>query len=139
MVFSSMIRQPRSLTSVRNASMLDWSLFSSMKYFLSLYSICHRYLCISITKPGKIGDTLMCMPPPVGTGGRVEWTWGLVPVLLGMRFVSFTRPDESCGNEDRHKAPALLLIHPCPYRRGAKVSRYEPIRVSKFIKVCSAS
>src|SRR5437764_1131011 len=31
-------------------------------------------------------------PQPVGTGGEVEWMWGLVAVLCGGRPVCFTEP-----------------------------------------------
>jgi len=50
----------------------------------------------------------------VGTGGEVGWMRGLVPVPRSdaMRW-PHKEPDESCGNEDRHKAPALPR-HPPP-------------------------
>ena len=43
-------------------------------------------------------------------------------------------PYESCGKEDRHKAPTLPLFHPLSLQDEGDVSCHSPIRLSKIIR-----
>jgi len=51
---------------------------------------------------------------------------GSVPVLVRMRAVCLTKADESCGEEDRHKAPTLPHIHPLSLQDGNALAPVEP-------------
>ena len=59
---------------------------------------------------------------------------GLAPVLLGVRFVSFTGPDESYGEEDRHKAPTLPRILPLSLHDRSEGYEVWTDSISKFIR-----
>src|SRR5579859_4894233 len=56
------------------------------------------------------------VPDSVGTGEDAGKGGGLVPVSCARATRLASRnPDESCGDEDRHKAPPFPASSPCPY------------------------
>ena len=63
-----------------------------------------------LCQPNRVKEPLQ---RSVGTGGREERMRGpcACPRAQSIR-VGSRNPDEACGEQDRHKAPALPLIHP---------------------------